>query len=116
MNKKIILPVIALCLLFWLTGCIDQNSNENYDVLATCLTEHWVKMYGTDTCPHCLNQKRAFGDSFKKIDYVNCGTNPDACVKENIEGVPTWVLWDWTRLQWEQDLTELATKVGCEIK
>jgi len=72
-------------------------------------------MYGTETCPHCQNQKKAFWSSFAKVNYVDCWTNPDACVKENIEWVPTRILSDWTRLPGEQDLAELAQKAGCEL-
>ena len=28
-------------------------------------------MYGTEWCPHCQDQKRAFGTSFKYVQYIN---------------------------------------------
>ncbi len=47
-------------------------------------------MYGTDWCPHCKNQKAMFGDSFKKINYINCDIDRDECLVNGIEGYPTW--------------------------
>ena len=47
-------------------------------------------MYGEDWCGNCQAQKRMFGSSFKYMDYVECGLEPDKCRQESIEGYPTW--------------------------
>lgn len=81
------------------SGCplpADSASAEGkYDAFAKCLTEKGVKMYGAYWCGHCQNQKKAFGDSFKYVNYIECADpnsqkQLDVCAKEGIEGYPTW--------------------------
>jgi len=61
-----------------------------YDKFAKYLTEKGIKMYGTEWCPHCKNQKKLFGSSFKYIDYIDCDKNMQECLSEGIQGYPTW--------------------------
>lgn len=87
--------------------------------LAECLTDNDVVMYGAYWCPHCANQKREFGKAWKAITYVECAQpgNPRAmskkCKDAGIEGYPTWVFPDGTRLSGERALRELAEVGGC---
>lgn len=67
----------------------------NYDNFAKCLTEKGVKMYGAYWCSHCQNQKKAFGDSFKYVTYIECADpnsqgQLEVCTKAGITGYPTW--------------------------
>lgn len=88
--------------------------------LAQCLTDKGVKMYGAYWCPHCSQQKKLFGKSFSKVDYVECAMpgNPQAqvpaCKDAGITGYPTWVFPSGDRLSGEQPLADLAEKAGCE--
>jgi len=98
-------------------GCISGNSAEKTDNLAKCLTEKGVKMYGAYWCPHCQNQKKAFGDSFQYVDYVECDANgpngnPPACELAGIKGYPTWII-KGVQYSGEQDLGTLAKIAGC---
>lgn len=68
--------------------CNLPTDTDNLDNLATCLNEKWIIMYGTETCPYCLKQKELFGDSFKKINYINCMEEPIKCSEVGIEGIP----------------------------
>ena len=54
-------------------------SPGKYDDFAICLAENGAKMYGTDWCSHCKDQKLLFGKSFKYVDYTDCDLNKDAC-------------------------------------
>ncbi|OGL66527.1 hypothetical protein A2856_02440 [Candidatus Uhrbacteria bacterium RIFCSPHIGHO2_01_FULL_63_20] len=90
-----------------------------HDALAQCLTEKGVVMYGAWWCPHCTKQKTLFGTSFSKVNYVECspgGTKAmsQQCKDDGIEGYPTWVFPDASRLSGEQTLETLALKAGCE--
>lgn len=84
--------------------------------LALFLKEKGMVMYGADWCPHCQEQKKEFGDSFKEIDYVECDAkgpdaNPDECVAQGIEGYPTWI-YQGTKYPGIKSLSELAKIVG----
>lgn len=113
---------LMLALLVISAGCISGNilgnSAEKTDALAKCLTEKGVKMYGAYGCPHCQNQKEAFGDSFQYVDYVECDAkglngNPTACEIAGIQGFPTWVI-GGIKYSGEQELSTLAKIAGCK--
>ncbi len=72
-------------------------------------------MYGTNRCSHCNNQKEAFGyEAFSKINFVDCDRNKNSCELAGVQGFPTWVLGDKTKLEGEQSLEKLAEAAGCE--
>lgn len=86
-----------------------------YNTFAKCLTERGVSMYGTETCPHCKNQKAMFGDAFKYINYTDCEKNLQACLDKNIIGYPSWTFPDGRLLQGEQSLEILSRVSGCQL-
>lgn len=95
---------------------VDTVSTEK---LAKCLTEKGAKMYGAFWCPHCADQKKLFGNSFKFVSYVECdakgeNANPDACRKAGIEGYPTWIFSDGTKITGTQKLTKLSELSNCQ--
>ena len=96
------------------------NAGE-YDAFAQCLADKGVMMYGAWWCPHCANQKKLFGASFKKIKYVECAAAGNAqgqtleCVNAKITGYPTWVFADASRTEGEMSLNALAQKTGCNL-
>jgi thiol-disulfide isomerase/thioredoxin len=91
---------------------LPQNREEK---LAQCLSEKKVVVYGTPTCPHCVQQKELFGESAKPfLPFVDCDANADRCEKEGITGIPTWKFADGTELSGTQKLETLAKKSGCE--
>jgi hypothetical protein len=79
-------------------------------------------MYGAYWCPHCANQKALFGEDIfnEHVEYVECAipgqdnrVQTQACQEKEIEGYPTWIFPDGTRLQGEQSLEDLAQQAGC---
>lgn len=93
-------------------------STTNLDDFAKCLTEKEVKMYGAYWCPHCENNKKAFGDSWKYVTYVECAVEGQpqvqttACTVAGIEGYPTWII-NGEKYPGEQTLENLARLSGC---
>jgi hypothetical protein len=57
---------------------------------AKCLAEKKFTMYGSYWCSHCNDQKKAFGDAFKYITYVECSEKTDLCLEKDIRYSPTW--------------------------
>ncbi|MBI2551592.1 hypothetical protein HYV73_04635 [Candidatus Uhrbacteria bacterium] len=96
-----------------------DQATAKYDSFAQCLTDKGAKMYGAWWCSHCEAQKRLFGSSFDKIDYVECSPGgarsftAQVCKDAGIEGTPTWVFADGSRLGGEQTFQVLADKTEC---
>ena len=95
--KKIIWIVLlavilaaTLVFIFW----PKDEVRGNYDDFAQCLTDKGVVMYGAYWCPHCQNEKRAFGNSFRLVNYVECTQETGRCLAEKINGYPTWIFPD----------------------
>ncbi len=126
MNKQTLISVIVISVAAIIGLVIlQQSSNKEagkpgqYNSLATCLGEAGAKFYGAFWCPHCNNQKKAFGKSSELLPYVECST-PDGkgqtqvCLDNQIQSYPTWIFADGTRLTGEQTPQALAEKTACE--
>jgi len=112
MKKIIVIGLLASA--FLLTGCNDgATTTNNVDDFAKCITTAGAKMYGTEACPHCQNQKALFGESFQYITYVDCMKTPNEC--QGIDRVPTWEFKDGTKEVREKTFEELAEKTKCEL-
>jgi len=94
-----------------ITGKTIQSGQ--YDEFAQYLTEQGAKMYGTDWCGYCKEQKKLFGDSFQYIDYVNCDKNRQECSNAGIGGYPTWKI-NGENYSGLQSLEQLASLTGYE--
>lgn len=130
MNKNVIIGIAAFLLI--IIGAIYFNKGglnnppvstgtSKYDNFAKCLTEKGVKMYGTFWCPHCVNQKEAFGSSFQYVDYQECTVDgqrdsfAQVCKDAKIEGYPTWKFPNGTTKAGEVPFDELAQLSGCAL-
>ena len=126
MNKQTLTSIIVIAVAL-IAGLVVLQSTSNkssgkpgqYDALASCIAESGATFYGAFWCPHCNNQKKAFGKSDKLLPYVEC-SNPDGksqtqvCIDKEIQSYPTWELADGTRLSGEQSPAKLAEATGCE--
>jgi len=114
LKKASILLAVALTP-FVLAGCAtDAERDPALDTLASCITESGLKMYGTERCGHCKEQKKKFGESFDMIDYIDCEQQKNECLMAGVEWYPTWIAKDQSKLVWWQELAALAEKAGCE--
>ncbi|MEK7171390.1 MAG: hypothetical protein AAB739_00630 [Patescibacteria group bacterium] len=110
----------TLLLSILLTGCSDPVGDK-YVSFAKCVTEKGATMYGTYWCSHCANQKAMFGKlGFAEINYIECdprGANakPELCLKNKVDGYPTWIFADGSRMEGEVPLPNLAEKTGCKL-
>lgn len=134
MLNKIIIVLVWIVIgiaLVWGVGAWVMKTRPGASVVdvsnplggfARCLTNNGVKMYGADWCPHCQDQKKAFGDAFKFVDYIECAdpVNPrvqaKACSDADITGYPTWIFADGKRIEGKASFDQLAIKSGCEYK
>lgn len=119
MSKQLlILLVIVVALLgaaFWFYPFVPQPTEGKLDNFAKCVAAAGATMYGADWCPHCQNEKKVFGDSFKFVPYVECPLEPKRCLDAGIKGYPTWVFPDGKKLIGEQGLERLSEITGCPL-
>ena len=99
----------------WYLG--KMRGRQKVDRFAQCLTDKGTVMYGLYWCPHCEEQKEAFGSSFRNVRYVECGT-PDhheqaQCIAEGLKDFPTWSFANGERVAGGMSFQELAAKTGC---
>ena len=127
MNKTIL--ILAVVVLVFGMGAVSyfifygksSQPSSSSDDFAKCLASKNITMYGTYNCPHCLNEKKAFGSSFQYILYVECTQEPNKCVDAGIVEVPTWVFPDGPSAQagkkliGEQGLEKLSKESGCPL-
>ncbi|MDP2691156.1 MAG: hypothetical protein Q8O95_01990 [bacterium] len=112
--KKIAVFSFALFLALSLTAC--TRTAGKYDQFAQCLTKKGITMYGSDECPHCMDQKALFEGSFDMVDYVNCLVEGGKCQKAGIEGYPTWVGPNNKRVVGTQSLSSLSEEFDCPLE
>ncbi|MFA5009749.1 MAG: hypothetical protein WC553_00765 [Patescibacteria group bacterium] len=137
MQKKIILILIGLVAIGGLSGCAVTNNSSSttdnsvkgeqtvvvptdsrWENLAKALTAAGAKMYGAYWCSHCQAQKAMFGSAWQSAPYVECSPNKNdpsvqspACVTAGLQGYPTWIFADGTRVERVMSFDELAQKI-----
>ena len=117
---KIIILLVILAAVFGVISVSRQGRGGPEELalesLARCLAAKEVIMYGADWCPHCQNEKRAFGRAFKLVPYVECPKEPQKCLALGISGYPTWIFSDGRRLEGEQGVKKLSEVSGCPLQ
>lgn len=93
---------------------------RNPDAFAKCLAEKKAVMYGSYLCPHCDDQRKLFGASFRYVAYVECSVPGSRqvtfpCMAEQIRYTPTWIFQDGERRVGLQSLEALSQKTGCPL-
>ncbi len=90
-----------------------QQVNGELNSFAQCLADKQITMYGAEWCSHCQEEKKAFGDSFQLVSYVECPDDPNKCLAVGIKGYPTWVFPDGKKFEGKQGLEKLSQESGC---
>ena len=109
-----LLFMLLFLTLITITACSSSQGPGKYDTFAKALTEEGVKMYGTEWCSHCKNQKELFGNSFQYINYIDCDEESYLCQSAGVKGFPTWEI-DGQLYPGEQSLEDLSLYSGVEF-
>lgn len=127
MKKKIYLVLILTVIAIIIWGSVNAyNKSKNAlpderITLAQCITDAGAKFYGAFWCQHCQNQKKMFGKkAVKKLPYIECSTADgksqlQICKDAGVEGYPTWIFQDGSKLTGEVSFANLAEKTSCPI-
>ena len=116
-----IIVVVAVVALIWGFAAYNEKSSNGETGAVTvadfakCVAGKGLTMYGAAWCGHCANEKKAFGDSFKLINYVECPENIQLCTDKGINGYPTWIDGAGVKHEGEQGFVGLAKISGCEL-
>ncbi|MFA5827625.1 MAG: thioredoxin domain-containing protein [Candidatus Paceibacterota bacterium] len=98
------------------TGTKSQNGGK-LDGFAQCIKSSGAEFYGAFWCVHCQEQKTEFGSSKQYLPYIECANSDNTqiqiCIDKKIEGYPTWVFKDGSRLSGKLSLETLAEKTQC---
>jgi hypothetical protein len=118
--KKTLITLGSLSMIF-LTACGGPAAPGKYAEVAQCLTQKGVIMYGAYWCPHCQNQKKAFGSDQQFIKYQECdpkgaGGDRKACLEAGVTSYPTWGFPGQGNLVGEQSVADLAKLANCADK
>ena len=103
----LVIILILFGVLYGYKSITGRAIQGQYDEFANYLTGQGVKMYGTEWCSHCQNQKKLFGNSFQYIDYIDCDKNKNECSIAGVTGYPTWSI-NGQNYPGEQSLEKLA--------
>ncbi len=116
---------VSLAFLLFVMFFFFQSSpaeDGQYDLLAQCLSQKGVVMYGSFRCGVCAKTREMFGSSFQYIKEIEChpqGNNAQTqlCLDKGIEGTPTWAL-EINGLEIKRhtgflSIDELRTFAGC---
>jgi hypothetical protein len=99
----------------WREKVTEQPASPEVVQFAQCLASKGATMYGAAWCPHCQREKARFGDAFKYVPYVECPQNMQLCLDKGVQGYPTWIFSDGTRLEGEQELVDISKASGCPL-
>jgi hypothetical protein len=112
----LVIIVLALLVIALILFYPKSSSGGAYlNSFAQCLSAKGAVMYGAYWCPHCQNEKAAFGSAFSYVNYVECTQETAKCNAAGVQGFPTWIFPDGRRFEGEQGLQKLAEESGCVL-
>ncbi|NCU28574.1 MAG: phage tail tape measure protein, partial [Candidatus Moranbacteria bacterium] len=95
----------------------SENKYGNLEEFTKCVANSGAKLYGTFWCPHCKNQKEAFGEAKEYLPYIECSTEDgqgqlEICAKEGIDAKKASDLLFTAVKLGVTSMPELATTLG----
>jgi hypothetical protein len=110
--------IVALFVAVWIGGWYYKN--HKYDNFAKCIATKDARMYGLYWCPHCIEQKELFGESFHYVPYTECAIkgSSEMAAPCKIAGVKLFPSWQFAGEQPKEgvlSLEALSDKTGCTL-
>jgi len=97
-----------------------HHKNHKYDAFAQCLALKQAKMYGLYWCPHCIEQKEMFGQSFHYVSYVECAIKGSSelapqCKIAGVKLFPSWQFGMDPPKEGILSMETLSERTGCSL-
>lgn len=109
---SIITAIVFTLVLFAGTFIIEYLlSTENDISTLDCIAEK-SELYVSDGCGYCNKQKQLLGEDLAKFNIIDCRENLQACIDNNIEVVPTWIIDNETYKGYHM-IEDLKEATGC---
>ena len=110
--------IIVLFVAVYLGGWYYKN--HKYDKFGQCLATKQARMYGLYWCPHCIEQKEMFGESFHYVPYVECAVKGSSemapqCKIAGVKLFPSWQFAGESPKEGVLSLEALSEKTGCAL-
>ncbi len=121
-KRFLIIGIVAVIIILVIIGFyLNNRTSGQYDNFAKCISNEEVKIYGAYWCPHCINQKKMFGASWKYINYTECSLpnregQTSICKEAGIKAYPTWEFQGGERVEGELSLKELSQYTNCPVE
>ena len=95
-------------------------NNHRYDAFAKCLAANHARMYGLYWCPHCIEQKKDFGASFKYVPYTECAIRGSRelapeCKAAGAKNFPSWQFNGGELHEGVLSLEDLGSRSSCGL-
>jgi hypothetical protein len=119
-KKKVFIYAGVLILLVGAYVAGRSYRSHKYDSFAQCLAAKQAKMYGLYWCPHCIEQKEEFGESFHYVPYTECAIRGSKelapeCKVAGIKLFPSWQFGSEPPKEGVLSLEALSDKTGCKL-
>lgn len=120
-TKKFVVIILLVVVLVIVIGVFANKPKEvgKFGPFAQCIKDSGAEFYGAFWCPHCQDQKAAFGNAKKLLPYIECSnadrSQTQICIDKKIEGYPTWIFKDGSRLSGFVPMATLAEKTQCVL-
>jgi glutaredoxin len=96
------------------SGAVEYLGQTASAEFASCLTEKGAVFYGTNSCPHCKDQKAMFGDSFSEVTFIDCEASRQLCRLAGVTAYPTWII-NGEKYTGTRSLETLGALAGCGV-
>ena len=120
MKKTILITVAVLLVIFALFYIIDsrpaKDEQKNGNNFVECLVDAGMVVYGSKTCPACMNLVEKFGGYDEMGDlFVSCGDDGDRCEKEMQTNYVPVIQINGELFEDGRELEDFAKATGCEL-
>jgi len=116
MKKRIPWSLIVIIAVIFIGSFLilipDKTPPSNLDDFVSCISKK-TTLYTQEGCHACEKQENIFGDSYEKLNVVDCFDTPELC--QGITGTPTWKIGDELYVG-VMSLEALAKITKCELK
>lgn len=105
-----VLLVVAIVGIIFLISYVKSNGNQDEETMK-CIAEK-SELFVSKTCGHCASQKQILEEYIDYFSIVDCTTNREKCVTNDILYVPTWIIND-EKYTGRKTISELKELAGC---